>query len=54
MKDACQTYRKLISLEMDGEIGAHDHESLGRHLESCSACRAEKALWWRIRSLLPT
>jgi len=51
--DCCRPYRKLISLEMDGEISPDDRERLHRHLESCQKCRAEQALWMRIRNLIP-
>jgi anti-sigma factor RsiW len=51
--DACRPYKKLISLEMDGEIDVADRERLERHLAACSGCRAEQGLWRRIRSLIP-
>ncbi len=51
--DGCRSYKRLISLEMDGEIEPVDRERLDRHLAACSGCRNEQALWLRIRSLIP-
>jgi anti-sigma factor RsiW len=51
--DACTPFRKLLSLDMDGEIDEAGRERLLAHLEGCAACRSEKALWLRIRALIP-
>jgi len=51
--DSCRPFRKLISLEMDGEIDPADRERLEEHLAACQKCRAEQGLWRRIRNLIP-
>jgi predicted anti-sigma-YlaC factor YlaD len=49
----CRNYRRLLSLEMDGEIETADGRLLQDHLEACPACREEKRLWLRVRDLTP-
>jgi anti-sigma factor RsiW len=39
----CRDFKKLISRELDGEIGDTDLTELGRHIESCEECREFKA-----------
>ena len=52
MKERCRDYRRLLSLDMDGEIETADRDRLEAHLEACETCRAEKRLWWRIREVI--
>ena len=52
MKTNCRGYRKLLSLDMDGEIAGEDRDRLRTHLETCAGCRTEHRLWLRIRDVI--
>jgi anti-sigma factor RsiW len=49
---ACRSFRRLLSRDMDGELGAEDRAVLEAHLVRCDPCRAERRLWLRIREIL--
>jgi anti-sigma factor RsiW len=48
----CATSRRWISGYQDGELGRWRRRRLGRHLDSCMACRAELEADQRIWALL--
>jgi anti-sigma factor RsiW len=48
----CREFRKLISLDMDGELAGEGPERLRAHLDACAGCRAEHRLWLRIRDVI--
>ncbi len=48
----CREARFLISMQMDGELGANQKALLAEHLQSCSACRAYAAAVCRTDALL--
>ena len=46
----CETCRRLISLDMDGELSPDRKEALTRHLEGCAECSVFRADLERLRA----
>jgi predicted anti-sigma-YlaC factor YlaD len=50
----CRAARELVSLSLDGELGALERRRLDRHLSDCAACRLYGARVEAITSALRT
>lgn len=47
----CETCRRLISLELDGELSPEGKASLTKHVEACPECRGFRSDLERLRGL---
>lgn len=48
----CETYRRLISLALDGELPPEAAENLAHHLETCPGCAAFRTDLHRLREII--
>jgi anti-sigma-K factor RskA len=54
MAMACDDVRPLLDQHVCGGLDADDEARVARHIESCSACRAEAAAWEETFAVIPS